>query len=84
MTTTVRSNSPFLSTFAGRYYYDPAIFEQEQECLFSAMWYYACRVDAVPHTGSYCVVTVGRESIIVVRDKEGVLHARRTPHSQVR
>ncbi len=75
MTTTVRSNGPFLSTFAGRYYYDPAIFEQEQEHIFSAMWYYACHADDVPHAGSYRVVTVGRESIIVVRDKEGVLHA---------
>ena len=51
MTTTVRSNGPFLSTFAGRYYYDPAIFEQEQEHIFSAMWYYACPPTMCPTPG---------------------------------
>jgi phenylpropionate dioxygenase-like ring-hydroxylating dioxygenase large terminal subunit len=75
MTTTMRSDALFLSTFPGRYYYDPAIFEQEQERLFSAMWYYACRADEVPHAGSYRVVTVGRESIVVARDRDGALHA---------
>ncbi len=40
MTTTIFSNTPFLSTFPGRYYYDPAIFAEEQEKIFSAMWFY--------------------------------------------
>ena len=31
MTTMVRSESLFLSTLPGKYYYDPAIYEQEQE-----------------------------------------------------
>jgi Rieske 2Fe-2S family protein len=75
MTTTMRSNTPFLSTFPGRYYYDAAIFEQEQERVFSAMWYYGCRADEVPLAGSYQVVNVGKESVIVARDKEGMLHA---------
>ncbi|HEV2580344.1 MAG TPA: aromatic ring-hydroxylating dioxygenase subunit alpha [Ktedonobacteraceae bacterium] len=72
---TTRTSTPFLSTFPGRYYYDQAIFELEQERVFSAMWYYACRADEVPLTGSYKVVTVGKESVIVARDKEGALHA---------
>ncbi len=75
MTTTVRSHSPFLSTFPGRYYYDPAIFEEEEERIFGEMWFFVCRADALPHPGSYQVVTVARESIIVVRDKDGQLHA---------
>ena len=75
MTTTVRSNSPFLSTFPGRYYYDPAIFQEEQEHIFGKMWFYVGRADALPSPGSYRVVMVANESIIVVRDKEGQLHA---------
>lgn len=75
MTTTVRSNSPFLSTFPGRYYYDPAIFQEEQEHIFGKMWFYVGRADALSSPGSYRVVTVASESIIVARDKEGQLHA---------
>ncbi len=75
MTTTARSNSPFLSTFPGRYYYEPAIFQEEQEHIFGKMWFYVGRADALPTPGSYRVVTVANESIIVVRDKESQLHA---------
>src|SRR5258708_25286812 len=75
MTTTIHSNTPFLSTFPGRYYYDPAIFAEEQEKIFSAMWFYVRRADALPNPGAYQVVTVGRESIIVVRDRDDVLYA---------
>src|SRR5579871_931283 len=67
MTTTARSNSPFLSTFPGRYYYEPAIFQEEQEHIFGKMWFYVGRADALPTPGSYRVVTVANESIIVVR-----------------
>ncbi len=75
MATTVRADTPFLSTFPGRYYYDPAIFAREQERIFSEMWFFVCRADTLPDPGAYKVVTVGRESIIVVRDKDGLLHA---------
>ncbi len=75
MTTTFRSHAPFASTLAGRYYYDPAIFEQEMERIFSQMWVCAGRAEAVAQPGAYRVVTIGQESIIVVRDKESVLHA---------
>jgi glycine betaine catabolism A len=68
MTTTVRSNSPFLSTFPGRYYYDPAIFQEEQEHIFGKMWFYVGRADALSSPGSYRVVTVSSESIIVMKD----------------
>lgn len=75
MATAMRSGSPFLSTFPGRYYYDPALFAQEQERIFSTMWVYVGRADALTEPGAYQVVTVGQESVIVVRDKDGALHA---------
>lgn len=75
MSTTVRSKAPFASTFPGCYYYDTAIYAQEQACIFGKMWVYACRADTLPEPGSYQVVTVSGESIIVVRNKDGMLQA---------
>ena len=76
MTTVARSESLFLSTLPGRYYYDPAIFELEQERIFSSMWVCAGRVESIPaKPGAYQVVTIGKESVIIVRNRDGVLHA---------
>src|SRR6266571_4655398 len=75
MTTIARSESSFASTLPGRYYYDPAIYEREQEQIFSRMWVCIGRADAIPDPGAYRVVTIGRESIIVVRSRDGVLSA---------
>lgn len=76
MTTVARSESLFLSTLPGRYYYDPAIFELEQERIFSSMWVCAGRAESIPaKPGAYQVVTIGKESIIIVRNRDGVLHA---------
>lgn len=75
MTTTARSETPFLSTLAGHYYYDPAIYQREQERIFADMWVCAGRADALPDPGSYQLVSLGGESIIVVRSREGKLHA---------
>src|SRR5579883_594990 len=75
MTTVVRSEPLFLSTLPGRYYYDPAIYEQELEKIFSTMWVCVGRAEAIPKPGAYQVVNVGRESVIVVRNREGFLNA---------
>ena len=75
MTTVAHSQSTFFSTLPGRYYYDPAIYALEQERIFSQMWVCVGRADTISGPGAYQVVTVGRESIIVVRDREGVLRA---------
>jgi len=71
-----RSESLFLSTLPGKYYYDPAIYEQEQEKIFSRMWVCVGRAETIPpRPGAYQVVTVGRESVIIVRNRNGVLQA---------
>ncbi len=71
MTTVVRSEPLFLSTLPGRYYYDPAIYDLELEKIFSSMWVCVGRADAIPKVGAYQVVTPGKESVIVVRNREG-------------
>lgn len=75
MSTVVRPDSSFAATLPGRYYYDPAIFEREQERLFSRMWMCVGRADAIVGPGAYQIVQVGRESVIVVRSRDGILHA---------
>src|SRR5579875_3854751 len=75
MTTIARPETSFSSTLPGHYYYDPALYEQEQERIFSQMWVCAGCADTIAGPGAYQVVTVGRESIILVRDREEKLHA---------
>ncbi len=76
MTTMTRSESLFLSTLPGKYYYDPAIYELELEKIFSCMWVCVGRAETIPsRPGAYQLVTIGRESVIVVRSRDGILQA---------
>jgi Rieske 2Fe-2S family protein len=64
-----------LPTMPGHYYNDPAIFALEQAKIFEAMWFCAIRSSDVSEPGQYKTVQVGRESILIVRDGDGALHA---------
>src|SRR5260370_12320083 len=75
MATAVRSEPLFLSTLPGRYYFDPTIYDLELEKIFSSMWVCVGRADAIPKVGAYQVVTLGKEIVIVVRNREGRLNA---------
>ncbi len=75
MTTTARSETSFTSTLPGRYYYDPAIYELEQERIFSQMWVCVGCAGAISDVGAYQTVSIGRESAIVVRNRDGKLNA---------
>jgi glycine betaine catabolism A len=75
MTTLARSETPFVSTLPGRYYYDADIYEQEMERIFSQMWVCVGRAETLPDPGTYRLVTIGQESIIVVRGRDQQLRA---------
>lgn len=75
MSTKTQPASPFLSTFPGRFYYDPAIYAREQERIFARMWVYAGHISSLPAPGEYRVVQLANESVIVVRDRQGELRA---------
>jgi len=62
-------------TLPGRYYHDPAIFALEQARIFERVWYCVGRADSLTEPGAYCLATVGRENIIVLRDRAGALRA---------
>ena len=75
MTTIARSATSFASTLPGRYYYDPQIYALEQEQIFSQMWVCAGRDDAIAQIGAYQTVQIGNESIIIVRNRDGIPQA---------
>jgi len=53
MTTLARSQTPFVSTLAGHYYYAPGIYELEQERIFDQMWVCVGRAEAISDPGAY-------------------------------
>jgi Rieske 2Fe-2S family protein len=64
-----------MPTLSGRYYYDTAIFESEQDRIFERMWFCAVRSADLPSPGAFRRVQVGRESVLVVRGRDGALNA---------
>jgi glycine betaine catabolism A len=64
-----------LPTLPGRYYTDPDVFAREQTRVFEAMWCCAVRSAELADPGSFRRVQVGRESVLVVRGRDGELRA---------
>ncbi|BBY26778.1 aromatic ring-hydroxylating oxygenase subunit alpha [Mycolicibacterium sediminis] len=62
-------------TLGGQYYCDPAIFEAEQDRIFEQMWFCAARGADLASPGAFRKVQVGRESVLVVRGRDGALNA---------
>ncbi|CAN5588324.1 aromatic ring-hydroxylating dioxygenase subunit alpha [soil metagenome] len=50
-------------------YTDPAIFEQEMDSIFNNTWVWVAHVSELPEAGSYKTHWVGRQPVIVVRDR---------------
>ncbi len=72
--TTTDLPASLIPTLAGHYYTDPAIFALEQSRIFEQMWFCAVRsADLAP--GSFRRVQVGRESVLVVRGRDGQLRS---------
>ena len=51
-------------------YTDPAIFDDEMEKIFRNTWVWVAHVSEVPDVGSYKTHWVGKEPVIVVRDRK--------------
>ena len=63
------------STLPGRYYADPAGFALEQSRIFEATWFAVARSADLASPGSFRTADVGRESVIVIRGRDGALRA---------
>ncbi|MBP2479280.1 Rieske 2Fe-2S family protein [Crossiella equi] len=70
MTTTGLPPS-LLATLPGSAYTDPAFFTAEQEKLFEAMWFCAVRAGDLAGPGAFRTVQVGRENVILTRNRAG-------------
>ncbi|TNM37492.1 aromatic ring-hydroxylating dioxygenase subunit alpha [Nocardioides albidus] len=56
---------------AGRMYTDPGIFEQEMSRIFERTWVWVAHESELPKAGSFKTTTVGRQPVIVARDRKG-------------
>ena len=61
-------------TLSGPEYTDPEIFRLEQQRIFHAGWFLACRADTLAK-GNRKVIDVAGESILVARDLDDTIHA---------
>jgi glycine betaine catabolism A len=62
-------------TLPGRYYTAPELYAAEQERIFARRWACVGRSEEVANPGDYVLVELAGESLIVVRDRAGKLHA---------
>jgi Rieske 2Fe-2S family protein len=67
--------SSLIPTLPGSAYTDPAVFAAEQEHIFEAMWFCAARSSDVGAPGAFKTVQVGRESVLVTRNRKGEARA---------
>ncbi|OCB39435.1 (2Fe-2S)-binding protein [Mycobacterium malmoense] len=56
-------------------YIDPEYLQLEFSRLFTQVWQPACREEEIPDPGCYHEYTIGRQSIMVVRQKDGSVKA---------
>jgi Rieske 2Fe-2S family protein len=75
MTITSPPSSSLIATLPGRSYTDPEIFTAEQEHIFEAQWIAAARTADLAAPGSFRTVSVGRESVVLLRGRDGALRA---------
>lgn len=64
-----------LATLGGRYYTGADVFAAEQEHIFETMWFCAVRSSDLAQPGKFRKVQVGRESVLLVRGRDGLLRA---------
>ncbi|GLW51897.1 (2Fe-2S) ferredoxin [Streptomyces sp. NBRC 14336] len=64
-----------IATLPGSAYTDPAVFAQEQEHIFEALWFCVARASELDRPGAFRTVDVGRESILVTRARDQSIRA---------
>ena len=68
-------NPTLIPTLAGSYYTDPGVFDREQQAIFESDWLCVARAGDVGRPGQFLTVQAGRESVLVVRQRDGGLRA---------
>ena len=71
----VKVSESLIATLPGSTYVDEAVFRAEQERIFEQMWFCAVRTADLEKPGSFKTVQIGRESVIVSRNRKGEVRA---------
>jgi Rieske 2Fe-2S family protein len=71
----VRREYRAASLLPARTYHDPAIFDWEREHIVRRDWLLVARVEDVPEPGSFRLLDVDRESVLLVRGRDGVIRS---------
>ncbi len=56
-------------------YTDQAFFDREMDRMWTRTWQWACREEHIPEPGDYYVYEIGAQSVIVLRDEDGLIQA---------
>ncbi|KIZ16239.1 aromatic ring-hydroxylating oxygenase subunit alpha [Streptomyces natalensis] len=73
--TTTPTSPTLIATLAGHHYTDPGLFRQEQEKIFERLWCCAVRAADLERPGAFRTVPIGRESVLITRNRSGALRA---------
>ena len=60
---------------SAEFYCSPQVFQMDLEKIFYRSWIYAGHISQLPENGCYFLMEFGNESIIMVRDGQGKVHA---------
>ena len=62
-------------TLDQKFYIDDDIFELDLKNIFSKQWVFVGHISRIPNFGDYFLFEIGKESIIIIRDKKSNIHA---------
>ena len=57
------------------FYVDEEIFQADLEAVFASDWLFACSVAEIKRPGDYVTMEIGRDSIVILRDRDGDVKA---------
>jgi Rieske 2Fe-2S family protein len=72
---TAAMRAPDAKTLPQTYFISDAVFATENERIFARNWLVVGHANDIPATGDYFLATVGRESVLIVRDQGDAIRA---------